>query len=62
MKKADQRNLDPTAPAIVAMTLWGYAYCQQNGGSMDFWDNLRPGDKKHCRELAEKIRKAKMDE
>jgi hypothetical protein len=62
MKAADRRNLNPTAPAYVAMALWGRRYSQQNGGSMDFWDKLTEYEQRTCRELAKQIREAKMDE
>jgi hypothetical protein len=55
------RNLNPHAPAIVAMSLYCDRYAHQNGGSMDFWDKLREPEKQQCREIAEKIRTAPMD-
>lgn len=54
------RNLEPTAPAIVAMNMWGSRYAAQNGGSMDFWDGLTGYEQKLCTEIAEKIRAARM--
>lgn len=61
MKDRDRRNLNPTAPAIVAMNLWSHRYAAQNGGSMDFWDTLREPEQRQCRETAERIRAARMD-
>lgn len=62
MKKQDARNLRPTAPAIVAMNMWGHRYAAQNGGSMDFWDRLHEAEKRQCTEIAEKIKAAPMSE
>ena len=62
MKPADRRNLNPTAPAIVAMNLWGHRYAAQKGGSMDFWDTLRAAEQNRCMEIAEKIQAAPMQE
>jgi hypothetical protein len=53
------RNLNPHAAARVAMTLYCDRYANQNGGSMDFWDSLTPGEKKTCADLATEIRKAR---
>lgn len=57
--KDQQRNLNPTAPAIVAMIVWGKEYSQQMGGSMDFWDGLDDDRKRRC-ELVVKELKAKL--
>lgn len=38
--KDQQRNLNPTHEARIAMIVWGDEYAAQSGGSMDFWDNL----------------------
>lgn len=62
MKHQDRRNLNPTAPARVAMALWSERYAAQNGGSMDFWDQLREPEKRQCREIAEQIQAAPMKE
>lgn len=58
----DRRNLNPTAPARVAMAMWGKRYSEQRGGSMDFWDTLTEGEQRTCREVAEKVREAPMEE
>lgn len=57
-----KRNLEPTAPAIVAMHMWSERYCMQSGGSMDFWDGLSTFEQKFCEEIATKVREAKMPE
>lgn len=57
-----KRNLNPTAPARIAMTLWCRRYAAQNGGSMDFWDTLSEPEKYQCRMIAEQVRRARMDE
>lgn len=62
MKPQDRRNLNPTAPARVAMALYGKRYSEQLGGSMDFWDSLREGEKKLCIDLAQEIKAAPMHE
>lgn len=54
-----KRNLDPTAPAVGAMTMWGDRYSKQNGGSMDFWDSLTGYEQKFCEEIADKVRAAR---
>lgn len=55
-----KRNLEPIAPALVAMSLWSHRYAAQNGGSMDFWDKLSEAEKQQCVRIAEQIRAAKM--
>ena len=60
--KNQQRNINPTAPALAAMALWNNRYAAQKGGSMDFWDSLSTYEKRTCTELAEQIRKAPMQE
>jgi hypothetical protein len=62
MYRQAKRNLEPTAPARIAMTLWCHRYAAQNGGSMDFWDTLRDVEKDQCRRIAEEVRAAKMEE
>lgn len=62
MKRQDRRNLNPTAPAVVAMSIWGKRYSEQRGGSMDFWDKLRESEKALCREIAERVQAAPMNE
>lgn len=62
MKKRDRRNLNPTAPAIVAMYKWTDRYAEQNGGTMDFWDTLSEREHKFCIECAEKVQGATMTE
>lgn len=54
------RNLNPTAPAYVAMALFGQRYSEQRGGSMDFWDTLSDYEKRTCIRLAEQVRAAPM--
>jgi hypothetical protein len=54
--KYNRRNINPHAEAHLAMVMWGNEYCQQNGGSMDFWDALSPSRKTLCREMVEKIK------
>lgn len=61
-KQRARRNLNPTAPARVAMTLWSDRYAAQNGGSMDFWDTLSEAEKRQCRQIAEQIQAASMSE
>lgn len=58
-RKRDQRNLNPHAPAIAAMYLYGSDYMNSAGGSMDFWDVLSDSRKRNCRELVKRIRAAK---
>ncbi len=56
--KQARRNLNPTAEAYIAMNLWSREYAhEQHGGSMDFWDNLSDWQRKHCRQLVERIKK-----
>lgn len=62
MKKRDRRNLNPTAPAIVATYKWNERYAAQAGGSMDFWDSLSECERKYCIECAEKVQGAHMVE
>ncbi len=57
---SQRRNLNPTAPAYVAMTMYGKEYATQMGGSMDFWDNLTKQQQKLCYGIAEKIKAAPM--
>lgn len=49
------RNLNPTLAARIAMIIYGRAYSEQNGGSMDFWDRLDPYNKKVCQAVVELI-------
>jgi hypothetical protein len=60
--KDQTRNLNPIAPAIVAMTIWGHKYAAQRGGSMDFWDSLSDEDRRLCREVAERVKETPLDE
>lgn len=55
MDKRDRRNINPTPEAVVAMNLFGTDYGHQNGGSMDFWDNLSEGRKRRCRMIANAV-------
>jgi hypothetical protein len=53
----DRRNINPTAEAYIAMSLWSHEYAhEQRGGSMDFWDSLDESRKQRCRDLAQRIR------
>ncbi len=47
------RNLNPTMEARVATIIYGRAYSEQGGGSMDFWDKLDPHNKKICQLVVE---------
>ena len=40
------RNLKPHREARLAMLVWHEEYVAQGGGSMDFWDRLRAGQKR----------------
>ena len=62
MESRHKRNLNPTAPAYVAMALFGKRYGAQRGGSMDFWDTLSQYEKRTCMQLAIQIREAPMQE
>lgn len=55
MMSDQQRNLNPTAQARVAMIMWGKEYSQQGGGSMDFWDRLSDDRKNRCRLVVESL-------
>lgn len=49
MNYPDQtRNLNPTMESRIAMIIYGRAYSEQDGGSMDFWDELSSYNKKVC--------------
>ncbi len=52
------RNLNPTAEAILAMAMWGKLYVAFRGGSMDFWDSLSDSDRRLCSDLYEDMRDA----
>jgi len=56
--KDQTRNLNPHKAAVAAMWLYGAAYSNQSGGSMDFWDSLSASEKKSCRRLVAEIEKA----
>lgn len=56
MKNRDRENINPTAEAVAAMSLWGDRYSKQNGGSMDFWHSLAPFEQERCRNLVKRIR------
>lgn len=53
------RNRDPHAAARVAMCLYCDRYCGQDGGAMDFFDNLSDGEKQTCARIADDIRAAR---
>lgn len=57
--KSQKRNLNPHAEAVAAMYLWGSEYAASGGGSMDFWDSLSIGRRQTCRDLADRIVKAR---
>lgn len=60
MAMADQsRNLNGHAASRVAAILWNERYAAQGGGLMDFWDTLRPEEKRQCADLAKQIREAR---
>lgn len=52
-----KRNLSPTAPALVAMIIWGDEYARQDGGSMAFWDSLDKGRRRRCEMVVEALAK-----
>ena len=56
-----RRNLNPHAPARVAMVLYNERYAAQRGGSMDFWDSLREGERDTCRKIAQEIKDAPQE-
>lgn len=67
MNMPDQtRNLNPTLEARVAMIIYGRAYSEQRGGSMDFWDKLDDYNKNVCRTvvsfMSEREHLARIDE
>lgn len=49
------RNLNPHAEALMAMSLWGDQYSGQLGGCMDFYDSRSRAEKKTCVDLVSKI-------
>ena len=53
--KNNARNLSPHAEARIAMVVWSSEYADQNGGSMDFWDNLSLSRKRLCRDVVDGI-------
>lgn len=55
MTKDQRQNLNPHAEARLAMALWGDEYAAQNGGSMDFWDELSTSRKALCVRLMSDI-------
>jgi hypothetical protein len=55
MAKSEKRNLNPTAPAVLAMWRWGEEYAAQRGGVMDFWDTLSESRKRLCVDAAERV-------
>lgn len=56
--KDQSRNLNPHKAAVVATWLWGKAYSNQRGGSMDYWYSLSEGDREVCRDLVKRIAEA----
>jgi len=59
--KDETRNLNPHSEARLAMLVWGEQYSKQNGGCMDFWDNLSESDKNLCREWVKWINKVSKE-
>lgn len=55
-ESTEQRNLNPTPEALIAMMIWGKEYSEQRGGSMDFWDTLGTSRKLQCFEGLNKIK------
>jgi len=53
-----ERNLNPTAEAVLAMNLWGHSYAEQRAGCMDFWDALHDSEKRRLKEIADRMREA----
>ena len=51
------RNLNPTREAVIAMCMWPSEYAAQSGGSMDFWDKLSEARKKRCLLVVEELEK-----
>lgn len=58
----ERRNMNATAPARVAMCIWGQRYSEQRGGAMEFWDTLSEAEKRQCIAAAENIKAAPMTE
>ena len=56
-----KENMNPHQPARVAMILWASRYGAQNGGSMDFWEKLRPVEQQTCRDLLKEILNARPE-
>ncbi|PCJ32165.1 MAG: hypothetical protein COA90_04115 [Gammaproteobacteria bacterium] len=54
--ECQQRNLNPTPAAQVAMIIWGEEYSKQLGGSMDFWDGLSDYRKSRCRLVVKQLK------
>ncbi len=52
-----ERNLNLSPQAVVAMIIWGKEYSEQGGGSMDFWDQLDQPRKDRCRSVVNEIHK-----
>lgn len=57
----ERDNMNPHAEAIVAMCLWSEEYAGQNGGCMDFWDNLRPHRQRHVVDIVNRVAAALRD-
>jgi len=51
----EQRNINPHAEAIMAISIWGYQYSRQNLGCMDWWDALPESKKKIVRSTLDRI-------
>lgn len=57
-----RRNLIPHAEARLAMAMWSHEYAhEQNGGSMDFWDNLSGQRKRLCVSIVDEVLKAQAE-
>jgi len=55
------RNLNPHKEAIVAMALYSKRYGQRGSGSMDFYDSLSDGEKHVCRDIVDRLEKARRE-
>lgn len=53
---SQRRNLKPHAEARLAVCLFDQLYNEIEGGPMDLWDILTPGQKDQCRKIVQEIR------
>lgn len=49
------RNLNPPAEAIAARFIWSAEYAFQRGGTLDFWEKLKPAQQRMCIVLVDAI-------